>query len=89
MHIHITQIIENQNQKIAAHFDNFQDILSKNLKKMHMGMLHPTVVKIIDKIQEAEIHRIRVKSEEDKKAFQKIFADGLTKIIYTLPSKEI
>lgn len=85
MHKDIAQIIEYQNQKIADHFDNFQDILLKNLEKMRLGAIHQTYLKIIDTIQNAEINRIRVQSEEDNIAFQKIFRDGLTKIVLTLP----
>jgi len=53
---------------------------------MRMDHIHPTVIKIINSIQGAEMKRFIEKSEEDKRTFQKIFADGLTVIINKLPT---
>ncbi len=86
MHKDIAQIIEDQNKKIADHFDHFQDKLLITVEKMRLGALHQTYLKIIDTIQNTEMNRIRTQSEEDNEAFVKIFRDGLTKIILTLPT---
>ena len=86
MHKDIAQIIEYQNQKIADHFKNFQNKLLITVEKMRLGALHQTYIKIIDTIQNVEMDRIREQSEDDNIAFQKIFREGLTKIILTLPT---
>jgi len=86
MHNDIAQLIEDQNQKIADHFNNFQGKLLITVEKMRLGALHQTYLKIIDTIQKKEMERIKIKSEHDNIAFRKIFRDGLTKIIFTLPT---
>jgi len=85
MHSDIAQIIEDQNQKIADHFNNFQDKLLITMEKMRVGALHQTYLKIINTIQNVEMQRIKEQSEDDNIAFQKIFREGLTEIILTLP----
>ena len=86
MYENIIKNFDNYNEKISTHFNSFHEKISSNLKKMHMGVLHPTVMKVIDKILNEEIKKIIESSRSNLAEIQKALADGLTKTVETIPS---
>ena len=74
------------NKNSGCIFNSFHEKISSNLKKMHMGVLHPTVMKVIDKILNEEIKKIIESSKSNLAEIQKALDDGLTKTVETIPS---
>ncbi|MHA1148063.1 MAG: hypothetical protein ACTSR8_07430 [Promethearchaeota archaeon] len=55
----VTKILDSFTVDITTQFHDFTDRISENLKKLHLGIIHTTAMRIINQILEEELKKVR------------------------------
>ena len=70
------KILMNQIKDLNHEFELIKTRISSNLKKLHIGILHPTIDKIINKILEEQLKLITENIQIKIKRFQTILKEN-------------
>lgn len=77
----ISKLSDRQNMILFKHFNQIQEQLSRNLKKLHLGVIFPTIMKILERIFSEEMKKMIESTNSNKKDFENALKIGFKKII--------